>query len=58
MECFLSGIRVAGRSNHNWERVRTGVSPVQMLRKARRVPRAPSLVWFPGEEDKAGMYSD
>lgn len=55
MRCFLAGIRGAGRSNHNWGRVRTGVSPVQMLRKARRVPRAPSLVWLPGEEDTGRM---
>lgn len=47
MEFFLPGIRVAGSSNPNWERVWTGATPVQMLRNARHVPRAQAWVRFP-----------
>lgn len=44
VECCLPGITVAGSSNPSWEQVRTGATPVQMLCKARRVPRALSWV--------------
>ena len=55
VECFLSGIRVAGSSSPPWERVRTGAAPVQMLRKARHVPAAPAWVRLRGRDRGGGL---
>lgn len=58
VEWFLSGIRAAGSSSRHRGRVPTGVTPGQVLRKARRVPRAPAPVRFLGEQDEGGTHPD
>ena len=55
VECFLPGIRVAGSSSPPWERVRTGAAPVQMLRKARHVPKAQAWIRLRGRDRGGGL---